>query len=125
MAEGRVQVSRPTPPLGTPEKAKGVDKGDGYKSELERKHAQQLEIRRQTGEIRKWWYEPAAWNLGGGTKYRPDFMVLNNDWTIEFHETKGHWREAAKVRIKIASSKFPFRFVAVQCVKGKWTFTEF
>jgi hypothetical protein len=53
--------------------------------------------------------------LGRGAWYTPDFAVLNLDRTFEFFEVKGFWREAARVRIKVAASKYPFfTFTAVK-----------
>jgi len=52
-------------------------------------------------------------------------MVVNKDQEIEFHEVKGYWMDDAKVKIKVAAAKFPFRFVAMKLEKGLWKKEEF
>jgi hypothetical protein len=49
-----------------------------------------------------------AFSLGDDTRYTPDFMVIKNDGTIEFHEVKGFMRPAARVKIKVAARMFPW-----------------
>ncbi len=64
-------------------------------------------------------FEPVSLRLGTGASYKPDFMVQLENGEVEFHEVKGFWREAARVRIKIAAHQFPmFRFIAVKRAKG-------
>jgi hypothetical protein len=66
-------------------------------------------------------FEEITLALGGGARYTPDFWVQGDDDVLEFHEVKGHWREAAKVRIKVASAKYPqFRFKAFRKEKKVW-----
>ena len=46
--------------------------------------------------------------------YTPDFMVINKDSEVEFHEVKGHkkvFMDDAKVKIKAAAMNFPFKFL--------------
>lgn len=95
-----------------------------------------LDVRKAAGEVYGYWYESIKLRLANGAWYTPDFAVhvvtrgphgINRRW--EFHEVKGHWREAARVRIKVASDRYPFRFIAVQKLKkkdgGGWKFEEF
>lgn len=50
--------------------------------------------------------------LADDTRYTPDFAVLQADGQIVFYETKGFWRDDAKVKIKVAARQFPeYRFV--------------
>lgn len=98
-----------------------IDVNRVYKSKLESEYAQVLEIRRLGGDIQWWKYEPIKLRLADGAWYTPDFMYLDSGGQIHIHETKGFWREAAKVRIKVAASLYPlFRFTAVMRVKGHW-----
>ena len=50
-------------------------------------------------------------------------MVLTNG-EVEFHEIKGsHWREAARLRINVANSLHPYRFIAVTKPRGcEWQY---
>ena len=82
-------------------------------NKLETLYAQHLELRRRAGEIE--WYAFDVLNLRLAPKcfYRPDFMVMRHDAEIEMHEVKGHWEDDARVKVKVAADKFPFRFLAV------------
>jgi hypothetical protein len=78
-------------------------------------YAMKLDLRAKAGDIFDWAFEPIRLRLGEGAWYTPDFLVVLNTGEIEFHEYKGHWREAARVRIKVAASLYPyFRFIAIQ-----------
>lgn len=72
------------------------------------------------GRIAAWAFEPERLRLshaklsgGQSAWYTPDFRVVGVDGIIEFHEVKGHWEEAAKVRIRVAADLHPYRFVIV------------
>lgn len=96
-----------------------------YASKLEAEWAQHLELQRRAGAIYHWAYEGMRIKLAGGAYYRPDFFVLTPELVVEFHEVKGHMREAAHVRIKVAASQHPwFKFTLVRKVGGHWETTE-
>lgn len=77
-------------------------------------YATVLDLRKKGGEIRSWQFEAVRLRMADGAFYKPDFLVQDVNGYIEFHEVKGHWREAAKVRIKVAAALYPmFRFVVV------------
>jgi hypothetical protein len=81
---------------------------------LETAYAQRLELERLAGVWAWWAFEPITLRLAEGARYTPDFAVLDVGHSLIFFETKGHWREAALVRIKVAAELYPFfRFVAV------------
>lgn len=85
-----------------------------------------LEARKRAGEILWYRFEGITLKLAQDTRYTPDFFVLAADGSLECHETKGFWRDDARVKIKVAAAMFPFRFVAVQKAKGgKWLFEAF
>ncbi len=86
---------------------------------LEREHAVNLEMLRKAGKIAAWFYEAMTFKLADDTRYTPDFMVIESDGTVVFHETKGFWRDDAYVKIKVAAELFPFRFVSYQRVPKK------
>lgn len=66
-----------------------------------------MEEQRHAGEIVRWYFEPMSLRLAKGSSYKPDFMVIDAEGLVEFHETKGFMREAANVRLKVAAEKFP------------------
>ena len=85
-----------------------------------------LKARQQAGEIDGFEFEGLSFKLGNGAYFTPDFVVVLwhekfGGCMIELHEVKGHWREAARVRIKVAASKYPWcRFVAVSKDGAGW-----
>ena len=100
----------------------------GKMNGLEKRYAAHLELRRQTGEIRDWKFEPLKLKLAPATFYAPDFGVQMLDGSVELHETKGHWEDDARVKVKVAAAMFPwFRFVGARWDKSvkDWKFEEF
>jgi hypothetical protein len=59
-------------------------------------------------------FEALKFRLADNTFYSPDFAVLAADGTLEMHEVKGFWQDDARVKIKVAASLYPLRFVAVK-----------
>jgi len=97
----------------------------GKMNGLEKKYAAYLEIRKVTGEILDWRFEPLKLKLAPATFYNPDFLLLMPDRTIELHETKGYLEDDAAVKIKVAREMFAgiFTIVLVRLGKDKqWTF---
>ena len=88
-----------------------------------------LERRKQTGEVVDYWFERFTFKLADDCRYTPDFVVMLASGELECHETKGYWQDDAKVKIRVAASLFPFRFVAIQKQSkkdgGGWTYQEF
>ncbi len=71
-------------------------------------------------------FEPMRLRLGGSAFYKPDFIVIDGIGQVLAYELKGHWREAARARIKIAASRFPWiKFVAVTWDRVGWHYEEF
>lgn len=70
-------------------------------------------------------FEGIKLRLANNTFYTPDFAVLPRSGLIEIHETKGFWRDDARVKIKVAASIYPFKFVAVKKKSGGWEREEF
>ena len=109
-------------------KAKMRDLFDGMNG-TERDFAIQLEARKRAGDIREWFFEGMTLKLADDCRYTPDFMVIDKDCTILFMETKGFWREDAKIKIKVAAKMYPFKFTAHKKIPikqgGGWTEEEF
>jgi hypothetical protein len=75
--------------------------------------------------IREYKYEGVKLKLADGAWYKPDFVVWHNDGLIELEEVKGHWREAARVRWKVAIQQYPmFGFSLWTKSKGQWARVE-
>ena len=71
------------------------------------------------------WYGFEAINirLADGARYTPDFAVIRNG-VLQFIEVKGHLREAALVRFKVAAEVCPLKFTMLRKKKitegGGW-----
>jgi hypothetical protein len=94
----------------------------GFKSKLEARYALRLDDLKKDGVIAQWDHEVVRLRIGAGEAwYTPDFRVILPDGVIEFHETKGHMREAARVRFLAARAKYPeHRFVMMAQKNGRW-----
>jgi hypothetical protein len=106
--------------VGSPPRAKGRPVTPPFRSELERDFSLHLEAAKVAGEIAWWAYEPWRFSLGGGAWYKVDFGVMLPGGELEAIEVKGFWREAARLRIKVAASKHPLAFKAVTRKEGAW-----
>jgi hypothetical protein len=94
----------------------------GFKSGIERLYAQRLDVLKAGGLIQCWDHECVSLKIGAGQAwYTPDFRVITPAGEIEFHEVKGHMREAARVRFLAARLRYPeHRFVMYGRQKGNW-----
>lgn len=74
-------------------------------------------------------FEGIKLRLADNTFLTVDFAVLPADGVLEMHEVKGFWQDDARVKIKVAASIYPFRFVAVTArakkLGGGWNREEF
>lgn len=82
-------------------------------NKLEMDYAAHLQYMVYEGAVRWWAFEAIKLRLADETFYEPDFLVLPTEGPIEVHETKGFWRDDARVKIKVAAEMFPFRFIGV------------
>lgn len=101
----------------------------GVMNKTEAGYAAHLESLRQAGKVV--WYKFEGWKfrLADNTFYTPDFAVMSTDGYLEAHEIKGYWQDDAKVKIKVAASLYPVRFIAVYARTkkegGGWKTEEF
>ena len=85
-----------------------------FDSKLEQAYWLHLQRQVHAGEIRRADHHVEKLFLGEGSWYTPDFRVIATDGTVEFHETKGFMREAARVRLLVAATTHPYRFFLVK-----------
>lgn len=97
----------------------------GRMNKLEATYAHLLDSAKRSHVILEWSFEAVKLRLADRTWYTPDFMVINADGIVEFHEVKGFWEDDARVKIKVAAETFPFAFKAKSCKKGVWKTEEF
>jgi hypothetical protein len=98
-AAGRLALGRL--PVGTMNKTEAA-----YERDL--RDAQTL------GDIQWYLFEGVKLRLADNCFYTPDFVVMASDDVLECHEVKGFWSDDARVKIKVAAQRFPFRFKAVK-----------
>jgi hypothetical protein len=87
-------------------------------NKTEAAYAEHLTNEERAGRVIWWKFEAIKLRLADATFFTPDFMVLPSDGLLEVVEVKGFWRDDARVKIKVAASLFPFRFIAVTRTKG-------
>ena len=79
-------------------------------------------------DVAAWWYEGMSWRIAEDTRYVPDFVVLLDDGTVEWHEVKGATKgsddfgvtELSWAKIKMAAEHGPFPLVVVWPDRGGW-----
>jgi hypothetical protein len=101
----------------------------GEMNKLEAKYSEYLEGLKSAGDILWFKFEGLKLRLADNTFYTPDFFVMLADETLECHECKGFMMEDANVKVKVAASMYPFRFVVVKANArkngGGWNRREF
>lgn len=99
-------------------KSKAMRRGSMNRTEERRAH--ELAALERSGEIARWAFEGVKLRLATGAWYTPDFAVWGLDGRLAFEEVKGFWREAARVRIKVAARLYPeITFVALRRKRKK------
>ena len=91
----------------------------GVMNKTEASYAAWLELQKHTGNILWYKFEGITFKLADDTRYTPDFVVMLANGELEAHEVKGQWQDDAKVKIKVAASMFPLRFIAVKVRRKK------
>lgn len=97
----------------------------GKMNKTEAAYADILETRKRAGGIVWWAFEPINIRLADKCFYSPDFMIQLASGVVEIHECKGRWEDDALVKIKVASELLPFKFIAMQFLKGQWIRRDF
>lgn len=106
-------------------KARYTPRKKGERNKLEAKYEAHLALLKAAGEIYEFAFEPEKFRLaneGASCYFTPDFRVLLNDGTVEFHDTKGYMEEDAALKIKWFVQQHPYPLVVVRWVKGAWDF---
>jgi hypothetical protein len=78
-------------------------------NKTEAAHAADLEMQKRAGDILDYRFQPLRLKLAPDCTYEPDFFVLRQDRTIEFHEVKGGFvTDDAMVKVRVAAQIFPW-----------------
>lgn len=101
----------------------------GERNKTEAAYEDTLRAMQARGDVLWFRFEGMKLRLADNTFYTPDFAVMRHNGQIEFHEVKGFWQDDAKVKIKVASDAYPFKFIAVRPKPkkdgGGWQIEEF
>lgn len=97
----------------------------GAMNRTEAAYDQRLRDALMIGDVLWYRFEGLKLRLADNTFYTPDFAVMLSNGQIECHEVKGFWQDDARVKIKVAASQYPFRFIAVTRKKGEWKVETF
>ena len=89
-------------------------------NKTERRRAIELEAMKRDGLIADWWYEQWTFKLANDTRYTPDFVIQERDGSLRAEETKGFWRDDAKVKVKLFAALFPLPISVLQLKDGRW-----
>jgi len=95
----------------------------GVMNKTEAAFASYLERQKIAGDVIHYAFEQHKIMLANGAWYTVDFICVGADHRVTFYEIKGFWREAARVRIKVAAEKNRWaKFIVVTRVSGEWKF---
>lgn len=86
------------------------DKRYYMRSTWERNYARYLQFLQDQKIISFWYYEPQRFDFPvkrGNNSYLPDFKVINNDGTIEYHEVKGYMNQGSRTKMKRFMKYYP------------------
>ena len=103
----------------------------GTKNQTEEAYGKLLRDRQLAGEVLWFAFEAINLRLADKTFYRADYFVMLANGELEVHEVKGSpavFTDDAKVKVKVAAEKFPFRFIVAYPRKkrdgGGWIIEE-
>lgn len=132
LARVKEKSGRPSSILGevVQVRAKGsVKPRDRGPNKTEAEYARHLEQEKQAGRILAYWYEPWKIRIADTCTWTPDFVVMDSDGLIEWHDTKSWWTKAKKVgieedaliKMKAAAEMYPqFKVLATWKRDGVW-----
>jgi hypothetical protein len=96
----------------------------GEMNKTEALYAVHLDVQKVAGEVLWWKFEGIKLRLADNTFLTVDFAVMPADGILEMREVKGFMRDDAAVKLKVAASLYPFKFILVRKIKGgQWSHT--
>jgi len=86
----------------------------GAMNKTEAAYAAELETQRREGNVLWFKFEGLKLRLADNTFLTVDFAVMAADGILEMHEVKGFMQDDANVKLKVAASIYPFRFLLIR-----------
>ena len=120
----------PSPVAAPPVVEKTAPKKRRGMNRTETEYAEQIEARKQTGEVGWYAYEFITLKLADDCRYTPDFCIVTVQGWIEFVEVKGPFvRDDSLVKLRVAARLVPwakFRLAQKAAKKdgGGWTIKD-
>jgi hypothetical protein len=120
------RLTKPKAPVGPKERMQALGRmRKGAMNKTETAYAAYLDAQRSLGNVLWYRFEGLKLRLADSTFYDTDFVVLAASGQLEIHEVKGFMTDDANVKIKVAASQYPFRFLLIRKAKGGgWNITE-
>lgn len=81
-----------------------------FRSSWEANYARYLNFQVKHGAIKEWHYEPKTFEFPvkrGSKFYTPDFLIINNNGSKEYHEIKGYMDAQSKTKLKRMKKYYP------------------
>ena len=82
-----------------------------FRSRWEANYARYLQLLTETGVIKAWEHEPHLFVFDKSKTnlkaYLPDFKIINNDNSVEYHEVKGWFDERSMAKINGMKKYYP------------------
>ena len=86
-----------------------------------------LNAMKATAIIIDWWWDVLSIRMADSTFYKPDFLVMRADGTLEIHEVKGFMEDDAWVKLKVVAETYPFPIWVIKRkpkTKNEWTWKQ-
>jgi hypothetical protein len=132
VSRGQFHALRSALPRNLPRgKGRAEPKAVSRMNKGEARYAEELDRRIAAGHLAAWWFEGVTLKMAPDTHYRPDFLVVLADGTLELHEVKGrkgdtfYATEDGWLKLKLVAEQFPFTVRVVWPAKdGHWNDRE-
>jgi hypothetical protein len=99
----------------------------GQMNRTEAAYSNYLSMMKSLGVIIDFWWDVMSLWMADSTFYKPDFLVMRAEGTLEIHEVKGFMEDDAWVKLKVMAETYPFPIFVVKKnpgKKGEWTWKQ-
>lgn len=110
MAKGYSKINTFTSAYSRTKSGKRADIGIFVRSSWEANYARYLNWLVSLKQIKSWQYEEKTFEFPvkkGSKFYTPDFTVINNNASVEYHEVKGWMDQKSKTKLRRMAKYFP------------------
>ncbi len=90
-----------------------------FDSKLEARRYGELKLLQRSGHIR-YFLMQVPFRLEEKITYRCDFMVVHNDGTVEYEDTKGAETKEFKLKLKLLLKRYPITLKIMKLKNKRW-----